>query len=62
MPSADLLTTWGSVRAFQTQLLRQRTFQSCFGPVGTAFKMTSLKSHVRNMTIYTENVTHSTSK
>ena len=62
MPNADLLTSWGSVRAFQTQLVQQRTFQSCFGPVGTAFKMTFLKSLVRNMTIYTENVTHNTSK
>ena len=62
MPNADLLTSWGSVRAFQTQLVRQRTFQSCLGPVGTAFELTSLKSHVRNMTIYTENVNHSTSK
>ena len=29
MPSADLLTLWDSVNVFQTQLVRQRTFQSC---------------------------------
>ena len=62
MPNADLLTLWGSVRAFKAQQVRQRTFQSCLGPVGTAFESTSLKSHVRNMAIYVEIVTHSTSK
>ena len=62
MPSADLLTLWGSMNAFQKQLVRQRTFQSCPGPVGAAFEPTSLKSHARNMAIYVENVTHGTSK
>ena len=62
MRNTDLLTPWGSVRAFQMQRKRQRAFQSCPGPVGTAFETISLKSHVRNMVIYVDIVTHSTSK
>ena len=62
MPSADLLTIWSSVNALQTQLVRQRTFQSFPGPVGTAFESSYLKSHVRNMAIYVEIVTHNMSK
>ena len=62
MPSADLLTLWGSVNAFQTRLVRQHTFQSCPGPVGTALETTSPTSHARNMVIYVGIVTHNTSK
>ena len=62
MPSADLVTLCGSMNAFRKQLVRQRTFQSCPGPVGAAFEPTSLKSHVRNMAIYVEIVTDNTSK
>ena len=62
MPSADLLTLWGSVNAFQTQLVRQHTFQSFPGPVGTAFESIFLESDVRNMVIYVGIVIHSISK
>ena len=62
MPSADLLTFWSSVNAFQTQLVRQPTFQSCPGPVGSAFEPTSLKCHGRNKTIHVGLVTHNTLK
>ena len=62
MPSTDLLTLWGSVNAFQKQLVWERTFQSCPGPVGTAFETISLKTHVRNIAIYVGIVTHNTSK
>ena len=62
MPSADLLTLWGSTNAFQKQLVRQRTFQSCPGPVGTAFESTSPKSHARIMANSVGFVTHNPSK
>ena len=39
MPSADLLTLWDSVNALQTQLVRQRTFQSCPGTRENSFRI-----------------------